>query len=97
MYNAKSTLRINGLYALPFHGNWFKEGWQISGILTQNTGLPISIYDGADDVGYQGSGNPRPNYVAGCSAYVGSPNEWFNPACYTLQTPARSAIPAGTR
>ncbi len=52
MYNAKSTLRINGLCALPFHGNWFKEGWQISGILTQNTGLPISIYDGADDVGY---------------------------------------------
>ena len=87
MFNATSVLRVNGLWALPFHGNQLVEGWQLSGIVTQNTGLPITVYDGTDDVGYQGSGNPRPNYVAGCNPQVGSVTEWFNPACYTLQTP----------
>ncbi len=56
-------------------------------MLTQNSGLPLSIYDGADDVGYAGSGNPRPNYNLGCSPQVGNVNEWFNPACYSLQAP----------
>ncbi len=87
MYNATSVLRVNGLWALPFHGNQLVEGWQLSGIVTQNTGLPITVYDGTDDVGYQGSGNPRPNYVAGCNPQVGSVTQWFNPACYALQTP----------
>jgi hypothetical protein len=87
MYNATSVLRVNGLWVLPFHGNQFVEGWQLSGIVTQNTGLPLSIYDGADDVGYAASGNPRPNYVAGCNPQVGAVTEWFNPACYSLQTP----------
>ena len=87
MYNATSVLRVNGLWMLPFHGNKVIEGWQVSGIVTQNSGLPLSVYDGADDVGYTGSGNPRPNYVAGCNAQVGKVNEWFNPACYALQAP----------
>ena len=33
------------------------------------------------------SGNPRPNYVSGCNPQVGAVTEWFNPACYALQTP----------
>lgn len=87
MYNATSVLRVNGLWALPFHGNQFVEGWQLSGIVTQNSGLPFSVYDGADDVGYSASSNPRPNYVGGCNPVVGSVSEWFNPACYALQAP----------
>jgi hypothetical protein len=86
-YNVTSTVRVNALWTLPFHGDQFVEGWQLSGIVTQNTGMPFSIYDGADDVGYQSSGSPRPNYNLGCNVQVGMVTEWFNPGCYSLQTP----------
>ncbi len=86
-FNATSNLRINGLYTIPLHGNQFVEGWQLSGIVTQSTGLPFSVYDGADDVGYSSSGNPRPNYNLGCNVQTGLVTEWFNPACFSIQTP----------
>src|SRR5579884_1652105 len=59
-FNAKSTLRINGVANLPFRGNVLVEGWQVSGIVTQNTGLPFSPYVGADTVGWATSSNVRP-------------------------------------
>jgi hypothetical protein len=83
-FNADSTLRVNGLVALPFRGNAFVEGWQISGLAMQNTGLPFSPYIGTDTIGWTGSSNPRPNVVAGCQTQVGTPNQWFNPACFSL-------------
>jgi hypothetical protein len=86
-YDVTHTLRASMLVALPFHGNRFVEGWQITGIVTANTGLPFNISDGIDEVGYTSSGTPRPNYVSGCQVQVGYVNEWFNPACFALQTP----------
>lgn len=86
-YDITHTLRASMLVALPFHGNRFVEGWQITGIVTANTGLPFNISDGIDQVGYTSSGTPRPNYVSGCQVQVGQVNEWFNPACFALQTP----------
>ena len=83
-FNTTSTLRINALVSLPFKGNAFVEGWQISGLVTQNTGLPFSPYVGADTIGWGASSSPRPNYVAGCEVQVGTPTKWFNPACYSL-------------
>jgi len=86
-FNAKSNLRVNGSYMIPLHGNQLVEGWQLSGIVTQMTGLPLSIYEGTDDVGYNGAGTPRPNYNLGCQVAVGSVTRWFNPACFSLQIP----------
>jgi hypothetical protein len=86
-FNAKSNVRVNGTYLIPWHGNRLVEGWQISGIVTQSTGLPFSVYDGVDDVGYTSSGNPRPNYNAGCQVQTRFVTEWFNPACFSLETP----------
>ena len=83
-YNVTSTLRVNGLVALPFHGNRLVEGWQISGLVGQNSGLPFSPYTGTDIIGWAGSNNNRPNYVAGCQVQVETPNKWFDPNCYTL-------------
>jgi hypothetical protein len=83
-FNAKSTLRINSVVSLPFHGNVLVEGWQISGIVTQNTGLPFSPYIGADTIGWAGSSNARPNYVSGYQVQVGSVTKWFDPACYSV-------------
>jgi hypothetical protein len=84
-FNVSQALRINSLYLLPFHGNRFVEGWQITGILSASTGLPITIETGYDRVGYSSTGTPRPNYVSGCQVAVGRQSEWFNPACFSLQ------------
>ena len=86
-FNATSNLRVNGVYTLPFRGNPVVEGWQISGIVTQMTGLPFSLYTGVDDTGYNSAGTPRPNYVGGCVSQVGSVTQWYNPSCYSLQAP----------
>jgi len=86
-FNAKSNIRVNSVYTLPFHGNQLVEGWQLSGIVTQMTGLPFSLYTGPDITGYNAAGTPRPNYVGGCTSQVGSITEWFNPNCYAIQAP----------
>jgi hypothetical protein len=86
-FNAKSNFRANGVYTIPLRGNQLVEGWQVSGIVTQMTGLPFSIYSGVDDTGYNAAGSPRPNYVAGCQVQTGFVTEWYNPACFTLQAP----------
>jgi hypothetical protein len=70
-YDINHTLRVNGLWVLPFHGNQLVEGWQISGIQTATTGMPFNISNGFDITGYQASGTPRPNYTAGCDANAG--------------------------
>jgi hypothetical protein len=76
--------------ALP---NWPKrltQGWQVSGIYTLASGLPITpFWNGAAPSGSGESSNDRPNAI-------GNPNDgpkrwdaWFNPAAFT-------AAPAGT-
>jgi hypothetical protein len=98
-YHAKSTLRVNGLVNLPFHGNQLVEGWQLTGTVTQNTGLPVSIATGFDQTGYTtNSGTPRPNYAPNNPALgiypacnnnptLGVVGMWFNPNCFSLQAP----------
>jgi hypothetical protein len=82
-YDVRNTLRLNGLYLLPFRGNRVVEGWQLSGILTANGGYPLTV-----DTGFARAfvgGNGRPDYVAGCQVGVGLVNKWFDPNCFTLQ------------
>jgi hypothetical protein len=88
-FNSTHNFRANSLVSLPFHGNRAVEGWQLSGIVTWNTGLPLSVADGIDlaGFGYVPTGAPRPNYVPGCPVSVGKVNEWFNPACFTIGAP----------
>jgi hypothetical protein len=83
--------RVNGLVALPFRGNRLVEGWQISGILSANTGYPLNITDGYDEAagGTPVALTPRPNLNAGCSnnPKIGIVNEWFDVNCFSLQAP----------
>jgi hypothetical protein len=87
--NIKNSFKINGLWALPFKGNKFVSGWQISGILAATSGLPVNVGDGYDEAagGTPVAMVPRPNAVAGCNAQTDTSNQWFNPACYTLEAP----------
>ncbi len=89
-HDIRQSFKVNGLWALPFKGNKFVSGWQISSIITATTGLPVNIADGYDEAS-GGAGSvtmsPRPNAVAGCNVQTDKVNEWYNPACFTLEAP----------
>ena len=87
----RHALRVNGVVSLPFRGNRFVEGWQLSAIVTSSTGLPFNFSNGFDSIGV-GAGVspgavPRPNYVAGCELQTQLVARWFNPSCFTVPAP----------
>jgi hypothetical protein len=87
-FDIAQALRVNGLYALPFKGNAFISGWQLSGIESVSTGPPISPTMGFDNMGDVSGATPRPNVVPGCTDLIlGTVAHWFNPACYSQPTP----------
>jgi hypothetical protein len=86
-YNISQSLRVNGVYALPFKGNRAVTGWSVSPILTTSTGLPINVQDGIGAGGQAGLGGiegPRPDLVPGCQQYLRTVANWYNPQCYVL-------------
>jgi hypothetical protein len=67
------------------------SGWQINGITTMRTGLPVNVVAGTDPMGI-GSANSRPNRVPGVSmrpANYSIPDNQLNIAAFT-------APPTGT-
>jgi outer membrane receptor protein involved in Fe transport len=89
IFNKKHNLTTNAVYVLPFHGNKFVEGWQVSGILSVTSGFPFSVATGTFDVAGLGTPNTwqRVSLAPGCtakSATMGLETKWFNPACFTL-------------
>ena len=100
-YDINHVLRVNGIVALPFHGNRLVEGWQISGIVSTFSGAPFNVNTGFDRAVLQASFNtPRPNYAPnkapltvggvtypGCNdqPIIGTITTWFNPNCYQLE------------
>jgi len=83
------------VYELPvgkgkrYGANWNKGvdavlgGWAWSGILTAESGLPISIQPAVNNVGF--GFNQRPNVVAGVNPIPAnqSINDWLNPAAFS--------------
>jgi Carboxypeptidase regulatory-like domain/TonB-dependent Receptor Plug Domain len=97
-FDLRHNLVANVIYELPFKGNRLIEGWQLSGIFTAQSGLPVSISDGFDQAGLVNNAqDTRPDVVPGCDPYVEKKVPvsgileplWINTACYTLE-------PAGT-
>jgi Carboxypeptidase regulatory-like domain/TonB dependent receptor len=96
----RHVLSANYIYEIPFFskrhdvvGNLL-GGWQASGIITYNTGLPftaaLSSYDPAG-IGYIPSihAGGRPYLL--CDPNSNAPHtadQWFNGACFSLQQPA---------
>ena len=77
-FDQTHTFRGSGVVALPFHGNVFVEGWQLSGILSANSGYPNNITTGYDISG-EASGD-RPNLVGGSNPRprsLGKPTQWW--------------------
>ena len=44
-FDIRHNISANVLYSLPFKGNRFIEGWQISSIVGIHTGLPLNVYN----------------------------------------------------
>jgi hypothetical protein len=89
IFNKKHNLTANAVYVLPFRGNKFVEGWELSGVVSATSGFPFSVTTGTFDLA--GLGNPnvyqRVNMAPGCtpqSATLGTKAKWFNPSCFTL-------------
>jgi hypothetical protein len=90
----RHALRINGVYMFPWKRNALISGWQISGIVSRSTGLPLLLTTGFDRelVGPSSTNNERPNLAPGFTAdsiVLGTVSRWYNPAAFALQ-------PAGT-
>jgi hypothetical protein len=87
-FDIRQTLRVNGVYALPFKGNKFVQGWQISGIMSKTTGPPIVVTTGIDQALTGQAVNQRPNITPGATVdatQIGTVSQWYNPLSYTLQ------------
>ncbi|MDP8989999.1 MAG: TonB-dependent receptor, partial [Acidobacteriota bacterium] len=94
-FDVRHSLRINAVYAFPFHGNKLVEGWQLSGIQAAQTGVPVTVTTGFDQIGNGQSGYARPDVNPNCTNLVlGTTAHWYNPACFVVPvvgTPGNSA------
>ncbi len=88
-FDRRHNLIISYVYPIPFwmNGNeWYKKafgGWQLSGITTLNTGLPLNLGIAGDRAG-TGLGNQRPDVVGDWQQNGGTRFQWFNQAAFAL-------------
>lgn len=100
--NVAQQVSISLCYQLPFgHGQALFSGaqgigqqliggWQVNSIITALSGFPFTPQDGSNRSGDGDTRNPdRPsvNPAFTGSVVTGSPNQWFNPNAFILNTP----------
>ena len=98
-YDARLRWVTSGFYQLPFGRggrflsnapkimNGLVSNWQFGGILTLQSGMPLTALDGKDVANTGGTGiAQRPN-ATGVSSQLANPtpNNWFNKAAFTYQ------------
>jgi hypothetical protein len=91
-YNIAKTLPITYIWDVPAPNNWggiaahVLGGWEVGGIFTAHTGVPVSPLISGDPLG-QNDTKPQdfPNLVAGCSPVnPGNVVHYINLSCFTL-------------
>jgi hypothetical protein len=98
----RQTFNTSAVYNLPFGlGRRFLTGrgvtravfggWNVSGIATARTGLPVNVVMNRSNAsvpgGYSVSGSERPSLIAGASIIpIGgqTPNDWLNLAAFSI-------------
>ena len=75
-FDARHRFVISGLYELPFRGNKFKEGWQLSTIVQSQSGNPVNIV--VNNAVFTGTNNTVRPDVTGPIEILGTPNRWFD-------------------
>ncbi len=66
-FHRKHRLILSWTWDLPFKGNRFVEGWQVSGIGTFQSGRPFTVADEDFSGILFASDSPRPNLVVGAT------------------------------
>jgi hypothetical protein len=100
-FDRKHRFVSSFIWQLPRHrfseslkiGRALFSGWQIAGIMTAMSGLPVDVVDTLAATFYLGAngGGARPNFVAGSSPITGVPRGYyFNPFAF-----ARPVVRAG--
>ncbi len=111
--DVRQVFNVSAIYELPFAARKgtqsalraFLGGWQLSGIATARTGLPVNVVENRANSAlpdqYSVSGSQRPNLVPGVSLISAggqTPGDWINPARPLRRAPPRelSAMRAAT-
>jgi hypothetical protein len=86
--DVRHVVTMNGVYQLPFaRQNRLLGGWEIAGIASARTGLPVNITvsRSASALPDGNTSGQRPNLVPGVPIYAAnqSINNWFNPAAFS--------------
>jgi hypothetical protein len=88
-FDIRNNVVVNALYTLPFKGNRLVSGWQVGGIFTAHSGLPVTIQEGVDVAGLAAIQGDRPDYSGTCPGgrdqVLGKWYNWFNANCYVSQ------------
>jgi outer membrane receptor protein involved in Fe transport len=87
-YDVRHTFTANSVYQLPFfHNNRLLGGWELAGIGSARTGLPVNITvsRSASALLDGNTSGQRPNLVPGVPIYATnqSINNWFNVAAFS--------------
>jgi hypothetical protein len=91
-YNRNQIFVFNYVYPLPFWtaGNtWYQKalgGWQLSGVVTLESGLPLNVTVQGDPAGIGITGSQRPNVVS--DVFAGTHGTQFlNPQAFAVAQP----------
>jgi hypothetical protein len=79
-YDARHRFVARAIFQLPFQGNRFISGWQISTVVQMQTGNPVNIVTTNSTVTGV-AGTLRPN-VTGPIAILGNVNRWFDTSVF---------------
>jgi hypothetical protein len=96
-FDYRQRLSLGYVYDLPFGkgkaltpGNaiarYLVSGWEISGIVTLQSGSPFTVYSGRD-VANTGSGSQRPDRIASGALSNPTISEWFDTSAFALNAP----------
>lgn len=102
-FDVRQTFNLSAVYSLPFASGSLVGtkllrallgGWQLSGIATARTGLPVNVIlnraNSALPDQFAVSGEERPDLVPGVSLIPPggqTPNDWINPAAFAVPAP----------
>ncbi len=89
-FDRRNIFVLTYVYPLPFwraQTNWYQRafgGWQLSGITTIESGLPLNPVLAVDQAGTGVAVNQRPNVVGNWNVPDQNASGWFNPLAFAL-------------
>ena len=87
-FSSNHIFSANAIYRLPFKGNRWVEGWQVSPIVSYATGLPFNVQNAFGGQYQSQTGGAtegeRPERLPNCDAIPRKRTEWWNPECFVF-------------